>query len=381
MPASSFDFYSLLIPFIICSLGCATLGIAWVKHPVTYLYHYGWALLLMGLNVLATSLLSPEQLLHFFGPLSLLYFVACALHSHAIYLRLQLQPNAFMLSSLILLGSGSMLYYSVIDNHQPLRIIWVALITSALYLHHPQQLLQQRMLSRVDRYIKGFTYALVAVCIMRAVLLIWWLEPSDVVSSQSLIWAMTQFMFLLINIAFLTLFGIAVSQDILQQLSQERDLDSLTGLPNRRALDDYIQHLSYSQQHLHALLLLDLDHFKAINDQYGHSIGDGVLQQSGQVFQKYLQHHDHISRIGGEEFMIILSHTDPSTALATATQLCQQLQNTPFITPCCHISLTTSIGVSFFSQLAEFPFAHQQADRYLYEAKNMGRNRVRSAYY
>ncbi len=154
--------------------------------------------------------------------------------------------------------------------------------------------------------------------------------------------------------------------------------DSLTGLPNRRALTDTVRRLLANADREGrplALLSLDLDHFKQINDRFGHPIGDQVLASVGAALRANLRPHDFAGRYGGEEFLILLPDTSVDEALQIAGQI-HHLVN-QIIVPAIDLHVTVSIGIAVYPDHAKDVESLQRgADRALYDAKNNGRNRT-----
>jgi diguanylate cyclase (GGDEF)-like protein len=154
--------------------------------------------------------------------------------------------------------------------------------------------------------------------------------------------------------------------------------DSLTGLPNRRALTDasrrMLAHASRTLTPL-ALLSLDLDHFKQVNDQYGHAAGDEVLAALGATLNAVLRANDFAGRYGGEEFFVLLSETTLDGALEVAAKLHAAIG--AMTVPSVPRRVTASIGVALFPDHAgEVESLERAADRALYAAKSNGRDRT-----
>ncbi len=158
--------------------------------------------------------------------------------------------------------------------------------------------------------------------------------------------------------------------------------DSLTGLYNRKKLDDILndQLARFKRnQRSFAVLLLDIDHFKRLNDTYGHLAGDQVLANVSETLSQSIRNIDYAARYGGEEFVIVLPETTVSAAKDMAERIRTQVQSTASLFDDQPISVTLSIGVADSLSSDETATAVlARADRMLYEAKRAGRNRVHS---
>ncbi len=157
--------------------------------------------------------------------------------------------------------------------------------------------------------------------------------------------------------------------------------DSLTGLLNRRAIEEYAEaefSLSGRKERPMSAILIDIDHFKNINDRYGHKAGDYALQQVAKTFQADLRKYDRVGRWGGEEFILILADTRLQDAATVAervrvrtAKLQLNLENSESFSV--NISLGVACTACHFESLTKFIDA---ADQALYQAKQSGRNRV-----
>ncbi len=157
--------------------------------------------------------------------------------------------------------------------------------------------------------------------------------------------------------------------------------DPLTNLYNRWALYELAtKELAKAQRNKEplSLLMIDLDHFKKINDQYGHLFGDSILKNFANLLSESLRSYDIAARFGGEEFVVILPNTSPENALLVAEKLRKKTE----ISPCSkdiNIKLTVSIGVASLSKdPATLQELIQRADTSMYESKHAGRNKVSS---
>ena len=183
-----------------------------------------------------------------------------------------------------------------------------------------------------------------------------------------------------------TLMDITARKGADEAIRQMAFQDALTGLPNRRLLVDRLQQaLLTSARHKRsgALLFLDLDKFKHLNDTLGHEVGDQLLQQVAQRILKNVRAVDTVARIGGDEFVVLIADLSESQSDAKlhATQVGQKILtalNEPYdLGPHRHIS-TPSIGATLFAGAEKSPAdVLRQADMAMYEAKAKGRNRLR----
>ena len=169
------------------------------------------------------------------------------------------------------------------------------------------------------------------------------------------------------------------SNELLLEIS---NTDHLTGLFNRRymmdALDKEVQR-SYRKGGALSLIMLDIDHFKRVNDSFGHLQGDIVLQQVALQLQKELRSYDCAARYGGEEFVAILPDSSLKEAVFVADRIRLAVQGTRFSGPLAKLNITASLGVACFNQETHTSSVDEfikLADDALYRAKANGRNRV-----
>jgi diguanylate cyclase (GGDEF)-like protein len=172
----------------------------------------------------------------------------------------------------------------------------------------------------------------------------------------------------------------------LRQLNQELQLlahtDDLTGLHNKRRLLEQVNaEIARARRYgeIMSCLMIDVDHFKLINDSYGHQAGDEILRQAGPLLRQSLRVTDFVARYGGEEFTVLLPRTDAVGAFRAAENLRIKFSETPFHIPSSSdIKITISIGIASCTKFDRLD-AEQvilQADTALYQAKRSGRNQI-----
>ncbi|QOX80825.1 GGDEF domain-containing protein (plasmid) [Trichlorobacter lovleyi] len=179
-----------------------------------------------------------------------------------------------------------------------------------------------------------------------------------------------------------------------ETLEIENITDSLTGVFNRRYLDRRLREeclLGYRHKYDSAVIMLDIDHFKRVNDVYGHQAGDVVLQQIGLALNSILRKTDVVARYGGEEFLVLLPRADHESAMLVAENIRKHIEQSVHQVDICKkrekklIQVTASMGVASFSSISTEASPENMccvivdcADKALYAAKVAGRNRVSS---
>lgn len=156
--------------------------------------------------------------------------------------------------------------------------------------------------------------------------------------------------------------------------------DFLTGVATKRALSSELKRAeeAYIRYKIgYSLCFIDLDHFKVINDTYGHEAGDVILRTIGKILQKLSRQVDVVGRYGGEEFLVVLPSTSLSQGVAFANKVRQSIEHFKFIYKSERINVTVSCGVSERAKQKSLEAAIEAADKMLYEAKAAGRNQTK----
>ncbi|WP_427846353.1 sensor domain-containing diguanylate cyclase [Brenneria salicis] len=164
-----------------------------------------------------------------------------------------------------------------------------------------------------------------------------------------------------------------------RRLEQMATTDKLTGIMNRQAFDYFFTRLlakRISHQQPIAIVLIDIDHFKQINDRYGHGVGDIVLQHIASLLQQTIRRNDQICRWGGEEFVVLLDDCNLDNALLRADTLRKEIESTKIKSARDTIQVTISGGVAEYQPNETLDTLINRADIALYQAKQQGRNRV-----
>jgi diguanylate cyclase (GGDEF)-like protein len=154
--------------------------------------------------------------------------------------------------------------------------------------------------------------------------------------------------------------------------------DSLTGIYNRRYLDLFMEKsipISKKTNSPSVFMMLDIDHFKKVNDNFGHQCGDEALKHTSSIIKNFVRKSDVFVRFGGEEFAVILPNTNVAEGLIIAERIREAVEKSEFIYKNEHIHLTISIGVSIYNGDTAEEFIGK-SDNVLYKAKENGRNQI-----
>ena len=167
-------------------------------------------------------------------------------------------------------------------------------------------------------------------------------------------------------------------------LEEQALTDAMTGLPNRRAIEEWgTRELSSAARNGFSVwaIVADLDRFKQVNDTFGHNAGDEVLKKFAKILKAHTRRSDFCGRLGGEEFLVVMTHATREIAERVAERIRTELAMAPFVFSGCDMIATASFGIAGFEAKEGQPsFATLvcQADAALYAAKRAGRNRVES---
>lgn len=167
-----------------------------------------------------------------------------------------------------------------------------------------------------------------------------------------------------------------------ETLEQAALTDALTGMQNRRYFDDALKEYLGEFKRINkpiGLLVLDLDHFKMVNDTHGHDVGDEVLRQVSSCLKNFTRYHDIAARLGGEEFAVVAPNLDRDGLVKLAERIRRAVADLIIQSGNVRLKVTTSVGVAVWDGQEGVDSFYRRADRMLYQAKSQGRNRVAAA--
>lgn len=164
-----------------------------------------------------------------------------------------------------------------------------------------------------------------------------------------------------------------------ETLEQAALTDSLTGMQNRRYFDDALKEYIEEFRRINrpvGLMILDLDHFKQVNDTHGHDVGDEVLRAVASCLKDMTRYHDVVARLGGEEFAVVAPNMDAELLAKFAERIRKAIAGMAVLSGNVRLRITTSVGLAVWDGKETAEEFFRRADKQLYQAKRMGRNRI-----
>ncbi len=289
--------------------------------------------------------------------------------------RIPVRPVAWLLSvGLIINFAATFIVDSVAIRVPNASIVAIAILTLAVprFFRHRA--------GRLDN-VTAFVIAMCWLCYVVRFAFYFTLDQSQEYAQTSqwsqymMIFYFTSAIFAL-SLAFLLM--MAITTDLVARHYTASTVDALTGVANRRGFEALLEKQS-SRRRFGAVLMIDLDHFKQINDLHGHGVGDGVLVATSQTLLNCCKGFGEVARFGGEEFVVLLKPTDPNAVLQMAELLRSAVASTRLDRPYDILQFTASIGAALIEPDEDISDAIRRADMALYRAKKSGRNRVASA--
>jgi diguanylate cyclase (GGDEF)-like protein len=276
--------------------------------------------------------------------------------------------SGYKLSELVTPIDSLPLFRNIIDNQQ------------AQYLEDPEEILMQVVPMPFKPLMKKLTDALMLTQETKCILV-----PLIVEKKSIGILSLWGEGLKKIDIQAASIFGgqvaIAIENaDLLQEVQRLAITDELTNVLNRRGFDEIANRefgIAKRYSRPLSLIMMDIDRFKAINDVYGHPIGDEILIEIAARARTKIRESDYISRYGGEEFLILLIEQKPENAKTVAERIRKSVADQPFNTTVGNITVTISVGVTAAnSQISSISMMIKTVDKALYKSKENGRNRV-----
>lgn len=372
--------FFMLIPAMFVAFALA-LGIIAIAEPT--LKAVRWAavgFLAAGVAMAADVFREIDnKTLGYFAILCHFVSIGCMLQAFAVRHGLRLPPLAWWVA-----GAASLWLFPsspwwpgfsvrpVIVHAAGFLIIWLALRT----------LWPTRKQAIVDRTIYMVVFASAVTYMVRAILPI--VDPLSLATiGESLLEeryvVLSHISSALLGLSVAILLMLAVGQDLLRRKGIESCTDQLTGLGNRRAMDMAIKAAARSKRPVGGVIAIDLDHFKHVNDRFGHAAGDMLLKAVGECLRNEFHDHGTVCRVGGEEFLLLVDrdHSDGLAEMSERARLAIRSIRLP--EPLDDYQPTASVGFQEHEEAHDLEFTMRAADRAVYRAKSAGRDRAFAA--
>lgn len=356
----------------------AILIVAWLgQRSQRFLLWQFYAYSLTALVLVAQTVIPLEKLNSYALLISTCYLLSawCLAKSWAQRWRVSTQPKVALLIAIVTLTS--IYQFSWVEPNAWARVSIFSL-ASSLVLALPILQLHSKKISfdLLDKSLLWLSIIFTVYNLTRPAL-IWLLGYTDLrYLPSSPYWILTLYSVLGFSFLFTVVMTAIAVKETVDKLRKERDFDALTKLLNRRSFQEHAQrHLTDMRSYPMAMLACDIDHFKRINDTWGHERGDMVLQLVATTLQNNVREHDLVARFGGEEFVLLLAGKTLQEAEFIAQRIRSDLGSKNTVLPNAP-KLTMSFGVSLITKPSQFEQAMKEADQLLYQAKNAGRDRV-----
>lgn len=370
--------FSLLTPLLFVLLGIGQWAMWRMWRNRLELAWMGASFIALSAGILAQMFTRSWPLMWHVLAFTGFYVAATTTSALALAQRLRVQMPWILAALLVAAILIAQLWFSTVQPDLSARVALLsvmALVLMGLPLLHWRRM-QPR--NRFDRYLR-WLYVLCITCNIARTLVQLPETQGAVPGSfmQSNFWLLLHVSAMLTGMALAGCIFFAVLRDVLDQLHSERNSDALTHLLNRRGWQARLEQFQASAAHSGALLMMDIDHFKHINDQLGHTRGDQVLQQVAQILQQQVRGHDLVCRYGGEEFVVLLLDVDMAVGLQVAERIRAKVQQAE-LARLDGQPLTISIGIAALQCVtpSSIQAGIEAADGQLYAAKRAGRNQV-----
>ncbi len=298
---------------------------------------------------------------------------------------LNYEKQTFEKLSIVLLGvmSVAFVYFTYFQSSVNARIIIISAVIAGFSFFAGFKILinQERVILTFTRFL-GFSFLYCAVIFLLRIYFTFNEPELHDFMSAGTIHAISLIALQLVIISSCFSLTVSASQQLASKLAIQATIDSLTGIYNRRAFDEFANKSvlrAQREQTPISIILMDIDFFKQVNDQYGHQVGDKVLQEFSLRLKNSLRQYDILSRYGGEEFTLLLPDTNTSTAMIIAEKLRHTIAQPVFcLEDGAELAVSASFGVATIQgEDIDWQKFISFADQALYQAKENGRNCVK----
>jgi len=310
-----------------------------------------------------------------------LYLMAIGLFVEATLMRVGVRGNLRMLGAISAVIFGLIFFFSYVDESIETRIYVLSIGAGVLFWFAAFRMRKATVKKPLDRILFWLLLAIGLHFFPRTVLILNAAGPEGVSNidgyGKSVYWSVLNYSLVLLSLLICLTMLLAIANDVFDDLRTDRNRDGMTPLLNRRGFEEQAEAKLVAMHTATACLVFcDIDHFKSINDEFGHAAGDEVIRLIGQWISEATRRGDVAGRIGGEEFAVLLAGTSLTDALAICERLRVQIAGSRFTGLPKQRSVTASFGIAEVGHDEPLDELMRRADEALYRAKHKGRNRV-----
>ncbi|RZS33442.1 GGDEF domain-containing protein [Corticibacter populi] len=375
MSPQNIQYFGLIVPACMLLLGL-TLQACWmVLREQRFLLWIAAGYFLPSVALAAQSLMDNAQLARWSMLAGTFYLMGSWALAHGMAKRQGGRAFGALALAIGVTCMAAMAYYTLVDEQLWIRTLWLNSSICLLYaLGLPSVLRSPNAKDPFERALRWSYVSIVGLALLRPILVLNWV-PGDQLErlTASRFWFLLLAITLLLGLWFMVVLLACTFRDVMRVFDDERNRDPLTRLSNRRRFFEAATRcLQMSRLQPWTILLCDIDHFKKINDRWGHAMGDKVLQQFAEVLESSVRSGDLVGRLGGDEFVLLLNRCDPESAQLVYQRVRKWLQEQPMLPA--GQCITTSFGAAAIDSAHALPQAMEQADTALYRAKQAGRD-------
>lgn len=377
MKLSGFNHYLLVAPIGIAFLGLALI-VAWrFQQDQKNLLWMALGLIVTSISLGIQSAVPPQDISKYAVYTSFLYLFGAWLASCSIAdkFNANFYPRTAALITIIALGF--LYYYSQVVDSVTTRVYILCIALGVLQILPARQIFNNKPIDDKIELFLYWLYLIFCIYTMARPLIFFSLDNLDFSDlSRSQYWFFTLLGSMIVCMTFTFLLLACSIRKAFRKLTEERNHDPLTELLNRRAFKESAEiYLNNPRSYPVSILVCDIDHFKKINDTWGHDSGDDVLRYVGLTLRQSTRNRDLVVRIGGEEFLLFLTNTTLDVAKIMAQRIREKLRSDRHVMAV-HEPITMSFGLVALKEGERLSDAVKRADIELYKAKNLGRNRI-----
>lgn len=382
---SADPYFALLAPTCVFLLGMVLVACWWQQRRQRRAQHLLWlsaGYILPATALALQSLMDNAQLSKWCLHTGVLYLGGAWGIARGMALRTTgKHPHWWQAAAIALTCLGGLYFFSRIDDQLWIRVQLLCLALGLMQLLTLESVLRSGPAQDRLETMLSWTYIAFAIyTLLRPVAVLMIASQQDVETlTRSGYWLITLAGALLFSMWFSLVLLSCTMRDMIFTLREERNRDPLTALLNRRAFMESAQALLADRRSgPWAVVVGDIDHFKRINDSWGHACGDQVLQDIAKVLVKQVREGDLVARSGGEEFVLLLARVNVAQAQTIVRRIRSDLHTHPIAVPDARmqVTVTVSFGITEVRGLPDLMDALHRADILLYEAKQAGRDRI-----